>query len=421
MQFPLPGNEHDRLDAVGRYGVYGSDPEPGFDDLAEIAAQIAGAPISLVNIVGDTKVWLKARRGIPPDLAEVPRSAVCCAHAICQSGLLWVPDTHGDARFRDLPFIATEPFVRFYAGMPLIDSGGYALGTLCVMDLAPREPSFEVAEGIRRLAQQVVAQLELRVKLAEIRQAQQELSAEKARSDALILNILPAEIARELAEKGAVEPRHHPSATVMFGDFVNFTQKAEQLAPRALVDELHRQFCSFDDIVARHSLEKLKTIGDAYMCAGGLLGGGRRHPFDTCLAALEMQHSIAGANAERARRNLPPWEMRIGIHTGNVMSGVVGRNKFTYDIWGDAVNVAARVEFASEPGRINVSQATFQHVERYFQFTPRGALALRNRGEMPMYFLDRLKPDFSLDEAGGRPNQALGKAIAGVTAGWVLQ
>jgi adenylate cyclase len=420
MQFPLPGNERGRLEAVRRYGIYGSDPEPGFDDLSEIAAQIASAPISLVNIVGDTEVWLKARRGIPPDLAEVPRGAVCCAHAICQSGLLWVPDTHADARFRDLPFIATEPFVRFYAGMPLIDSGGYALGTLCVMDLAPREPSFEVAEGLRRLAQQVVAQLELRIKLAEVRQAQQALASEKERADALILNILPAEIARELAEKGSVEPRHHPSTTVMFADFVNFTHKAEQLAPRTVIDELHRHFCTFDDIVARHSLEKLKTIGDAYMCAGGLLGARRSHPVDACLAALEIQNGIDVDGRARRRLNLPPWELRIGMHTGNVMSGVVGRNKFTYDVWGDAVNVAARVERAGEAGRINLSQATFQHVERYFEFTPRGTLDVRNRGRMPMFFLDRLKPEFSLDADGRRPNPALSQAVAGTTTGWAL-
>ena len=231
MSYPLTSNEVGRVEALAAYNIYGSEPEAAFDDIAELAAQIAGTPIAPVNIVGDTSIWVKARHGVPAEITEVPRDGVCCAHAICQSHLFGVPDTRADERFRDLPFIATEPFVRFYAGMPLIDSGGYALGTLCIMDLEPRELSFEVAEAIRRLARQAVAQLELRIKLAQVTRAQQELVREKERVDSLILNILPADIARELAEQGEVKPRHHESTTIMFTDFVGFTQLAEQLSP----------------------------------------------------------------------------------------------------------------------------------------------------------------------------------------------
>ncbi|URK89164.1 GAF domain-containing protein (plasmid) [Rhizobium sp. RCAM05350] len=168
MDFPLPENEVERLAAVQAYDVYGTDPEAGFDDLTNLASLIAGTPIAIVNVVGDTKIWLKSRHGVPPGIDELPRGGVCCAHAICRSDMLVVPDTHADDRFKALPFIGTEPFISFYAGMPLIDSGGHALGTLCIMDLTPRELTFEAAEGIRRLARQTIAQLELRLKLIEI-------------------------------------------------------------------------------------------------------------------------------------------------------------------------------------------------------------------------------------------------------------
>ena len=418
MDYPLPDNEPDRLAAVQSYGVYGTEPEDSFDDLTELAGQLTGAPITLVNIVGDTKVWLKSHRGTPDDLAEVPRGGVCCAHAICRSHLLVVPDTHADARFQSLPFISTPPFIRFYAGMPLINSSGYALGTLCIMDLVPRELSFEVSEGIRRIARQTVAQLELRRKLTETLRAQKELAAEKARADALLLNILPRQIAAELAEKGAVEPRFHPAATVLLSDFVGFTQIAEELSPRELIDDLHGRFSEFDAIVSAQGLEKLKTIGDAYMAAGGLTDRSKDHPVKACLAGLAMAEAMSRANARRQAVGQARWDIRIGIHTGNVISGVVGRTKFAFDVWGDAVNVAARMERAAEPGHVNVSGRTWQHVKAYFDGRPRGTVEVKGKGAIEMHFLDRLKPEFSADEGGIRPNERLGTALAGGVANW---
>lgn len=420
MDYAVPANETERLAALGKYGIFGSAPEAGFDDLAELAAHITGATFSMVNIVGDTSAWIKARHGVPPDLSEVPRGSVCCAHTICQSDLLVCPDTHADDRFKHLPFIATDPHVRFYAGMPLIDSGGYALGTLCVMDLAPRELSFETSEAIRRLARQVVAQIELRVKLAEIEQTQHALESEKQRAEELILNILPAAIAHELTTNGHVEPRHHPSVTIMFTDFVDFTKYAGQLAPRVLVDDLDQYFSEFDKIIRRHGLEKLKTIGDAYMCAGGLLSDSKSHVVDTCLAALEIRQAMARANKQRERLQMAPWQLRIGIHTGNVMSGVVGKDKFTFDIWGDSVNVAARMQAASEPGRINVSESTYQHVKKFFALDARGSLEVKNKGAMPMYFLDRIVEEYAQDAEGQQPNEKLSAALTGATSSWSL-
>jgi class 3 adenylate cyclase len=331
-----------------------------------------------------------------------------------------VPDTHADDRFRAMPFIATEPFLRFYAGMPLIDSGGRALGTLCIMDLAPRELSFEAAEAVRRIARQTTAQLELRLKLAELQRSQQELVAQKQRSDTLLLNILPREIAAELTEKGSVEPRHHPSATILFTDFVDFTKSAAEVSPRELIDDLDMYFTEFDRIVAAHGLEKLKTIGDSYMCAGGLTVGHKDHAVRSCLAALEIRRFVVASNLRRTAIGQPAWHIRIGIHSGSVVSGVVGRKKFSYDVWGDAVNIAARMETAGNADRLNVSESTYQHVKSYFDCTPRGAQDVKNKGKMTMYFLDRLKPEYAEDVEGEVSNELLRKTLAGTSTTWSL-
>jgi class 3 adenylate cyclase len=420
MDYPVTENEPQRLEAVRSYEAFRSPPEPAFDDLAELAAQLAHAPIAFVNIMEESNGWLKAKHGLPPELTEVPRGAVCCAHAICRSDILVVPDLTTDERFRNLPFIGSEPFLKFYAGMPLINAQGYALGTLCVMDFQPRQIDFDQVEGIRRLSRQVVAQLELRRKLREVEDAKQRLAEQTKRSEALILNILPTVIAAELHSSGHVEPKHHPSVTILFADFVGFSRLAENMAPRALLDELDSFFSAFDDITARHGLEKLKTIGDAYMCVAGLPKQNARHAVDVCLAALAMQTHMVGANAQRIKLHLPPWQIRIGIHTGSVMAGVVGKNKFTYDIWGDAVNVAARMESAGEGGRINVSDTTYHHVKNYFDTAARGTISVKNRGEIPMYFLDRLKPEFSRDADGLTPNEALDQALSGSSRSWAI-
>ncbi len=160
--------------------------------------------------------------------------------------------------------------------------------------------------------------------------------------------------------------------------------------------------------MARHGLEKLKTIGDAYMAVGGVPAASRRHPFDTCLGALEMQVTVARMKAQREKMRLPALELRIGIHTGPVMSGVVGRRKFTFDIWGDAVNTAALMEANGAAGRINVSETVAGHVKTLFELEPRGAIETKHRRRLEMFFLNRLKPDLSRDAEGRMPNEKFG-------------
>jgi adenylate cyclase len=305
-----------------------------------------------------------------------------------------------------------NPPCQFYCGMPLITDEGYALGTLCVLDFEPRQLAFEEIESLRWLSHQVVTLLELRRRLIEngqmikeLDQARIEAAAEKARVEELLENILPASIAHELKTTGRVQPRYTRSATVLFADFQGFTLLAERAEPVALVGLLDRYFTAFDDIVARNGLEKLKTVGDAYMAVAGLPATNGRHPTDACLAALEMQATVAKIKALNEKALLPALELRVGIHTGPVISGIVGNRRFTFDIWGDAVNTASSMEAHGVPGRINVSETVAGHVKALFELEPRGSVEAKHERAHEMFFLNRLKPEFSRGLDGSEPNE----------------
>ncbi len=246
-----------------------------------------------------------------------------------------------------------------------------------------------------------------------------EVQAEREKTDRLLLNVLPESVAAELKETGRVEPKTFESATVLFADFKGFTSVVENLDPRELILELDQIFEQFDLVVERNGLEKLKTIGDAYMCAGGLPRTNRTHAVDACLAALELLAFME--QTREIKKNLSGkefWELRIGINTGALVAGVVGKNKFVYDVWGDTVNVAARMETSGEPGRINLSRATYEIVGDFFACAYRGQFAAKNRGMLDMYFLDGILPELSLDGLGRVPNdqfRALYANLAGTS------
>jgi len=214
------------------------------------------------------------------------------------------------------------------------------------------------------------------------------IEQERRRADELLTNILPAETAAELKAHARVKPVRYESVTVMFTDFKDFTTIAESLPSEVLIAELDECFSLFDSIVQEFGLEKIKTIGDAYMCAGGLPTPNNTHPQDTVRAAIAMQQRLSALMAEKKAAGKPVFDMRIGIHTGPVVAGVVGRHKFAYDIWGDTVNTAARLEQGSEPGKINISETTFQAVKDLFPCTYRGRLSAKNKGEVAMYFVE---------------------------------
>ncbi len=211
---------------------------------------------------------------------------------------------------------------------------------------------------------------------------------EQQRSENLLLNILPSLVADELKRKGHTNAQYFEDVSVLFADFVGFSKIAEQLNPQQLVSELDTAFRSFDSIIVKHNLEKIKTIGDAYMCAGGLPNGGGSQMRDMISAALEMQEWLAGWNKQRQAEGLPRFDARIGIHRGPVVAGVVGSKKFAFDIWGDTVNIAARVEQAGEGGKVNISGEAFEMVKNTIPCKYRGKIAAKNKGEIDMYFVE---------------------------------
>ena len=211
------------------------------------------------------------------------------------------------------------------------------------------------------------------------------LSVEKKRSDDLLLNILPAEVADELKEKGTAEAKYFDHVTVMFTDFVGFTKAGEKMTPQQLVDELHSCFKAFDEIIRKNNIEKIKTVGDAYLAASGLPIPNPEHATAMVRAAREI---AAFMHERKKQMGDKTFEVRIGVHSGNVVAGIVGVIKFAYDIWGDTVNTAARMEENSEPGKVNISQTTYELVKDEFRCSYRGEIDAKNKGVMKMYFVD---------------------------------
>ncbi|HEY4325031.1 MAG TPA: adenylate/guanylate cyclase domain-containing protein [Mucilaginibacter sp.] len=214
------------------------------------------------------------------------------------------------------------------------------------------------------------------------------LSEEKQKSDHLLLNILPYETAEELKETGVARSKSFSSVTVMFSDFRNFTYVAEKLSPEKLVSEIHCYFSMFDEIINKYNVEKIKTIGDAYMCAGGIPNENCTNAADVIWAAFEMQRFMLAKKREKEMEGELFFETRIGIHTGPVIAGIVGTKKFAYDIWGDTVNIARRMETCGEIGKVNISGSTFQLINQQFNCVYRGKVAAKNKGEIDMYFVD---------------------------------
>jgi class 3 adenylate cyclase/Tfp pilus assembly protein PilF len=225
-------------------------------------------------------------------------------------------------------------------------------------------------------------------RLNYIRKSRAIIKKEKDRSEELLLNILPAEVAEELKEKGFAEAKHFDEVTVLFSDFKGFTLMAEKLSPAELVHEIDFCFKKFDEITTKFGIEKIKTIGDAYMCAGGLPVSNKTNPTDIVKAALEIQSFMEILKTGRIKEDKPYFELRIGIHTGPVVAGIVGIKKFQYDIWGDTVNIASRMESSGAVGKVNISQMTYEKIRDQFECEYRGKIEAKNKGTVDMYFVN---------------------------------
>lgn len=211
------------------------------------------------------------------------------------------------------------------------------------------------------------------------------IAKERKKSDSLLLNILPSEVAAELKKKGESDAQMFDNVTVLFTDFVGFTKVSEQLTPKELVNELHECFKIFDEVMGKYHMEKIKTIGDAYLAVCGLPTADERHAEKVIRAAIEIRNFMLNRHQQLGDRT---FEVRIGVHSGELVAGIVGVKKFAYDIWGDTVNTAARMEQNSEAGKINISQTTYELVQDKFTCTYRGELDAKNKGKLKMYFVE---------------------------------
>jgi class 3 adenylate cyclase len=232
----------------------------------------------------------------------------------------------------------------------------------------------------------------------------EDLIVEKEKTESLLANVLPKNTASEIMEKGKATKIKYNFVTVLFSDIQGFTRIAEEMNPEVLIDELDKFFFYFDSVVEKLGIEKIKTIGDAYMCAGGIPEKNRTNPVEVILAALEMKEYMKKLKESSELEGMKFWDIRIGIHTGTVVAGVVGQKKLSYDIWGDTVNTASRMESSGEAGKINISGTTYEFVKEFFICQHRGKMPVKYKGELDMYFVEGIVPE--LRDEQGRPNRS---------------
>ena len=266
----------------------------------------------------------------------------------------------------------------------------------------------EIRTQNKRIAEQ---NKEIEIQKREVEEKSLLLKEEKEKVEKLLHNILPEDTVRELSELGTTKARAFKQVSVMFTDFSGFTKAAERIEPIDLIDRLDMFFSRFDEIIEKWNLEKIKTVGDAYLCAGGMPIRSRENPIKTVLAGLEIQSFMRKQALADEQAGIKPWALRVGINTGEVVAGVIGKKRYAYDIWGSTVNLAQRMEVNCKPGWVNISESTYEIIEPYFVCTPRGKVMAKNSGLVNMYFVERIKPELSADDEGVVPNDQFWKFV----------
>jgi ligand-binding sensor domain-containing protein/class 3 adenylate cyclase/HD superfamily phosphodiesterase len=277
-----------------------------------------------------------------------------------------------------------------------------------LLEIKINERTREIREQSKKIEKQKLQIEEERNKVVE---KQRLLQIEKDKSEKLLVNIIPSDTLEELKRKGKAKARAYKKVSVIFSDFVGFTKISDALKPTELVEKLDFFFTKFDEIIEKNNLEKIKTIGDAYMAAGGVPVRNNSNPIEACLAGLQIQDFVTKHKEESTAKGNASWDLRLGINTGEVTAGVIGTKKFAYDIWGASVNKAQRMEILGEPGKVTITGNTYRFISAFFDTTFKGKVQSKSRGLIDMYTVDGIKPELSLDGNRVEPNENFQKVL----------
>ncbi len=396
----IPWNEEVRLQSLENLRIMDTPAEERFDRIVRLIQKIFEVPIVYVALIEKERQWYKSKVGI--DLVETPRNLSLCSHTILLKKPLIISDTRNHPISKNHPAVLGEPHLCFYAGWPLSPDGKHVVGSLCLIDMKTRELSptqMETMEEFARLIEREMNLIDVVQSQEKLIKSQKELSQEQKKSNSLIRNIFPAFVLDEIRDKGTVRAKEHEQIFVLFSDFVDFTRLGEMMDPEELVGELSICFSAFDDICDETGVEKLKTIGDGYFCVTGLH---ELNPTDSASRLLEcafrMRDFISQRWEEKVMNDQLYWDIRIGLHCGKAIAGIVGKRKFSYDVWGDTVNTAARIESVCSPGKITASKDFRSFVNAPIEALPLGLTALKGKGlPLDLLEIERMRPPSSLN------------------------
>jgi adenylate cyclase len=401
---PLHENEEERLKAVHALDLLDTPPEERFDAVVRLATRLFQVPISYVALLDKDRQWFKSQCGM--GTSETPREMAFCSFTILQDEPFIIPDAQSDSRYANNPLVTGDPHIGAYAGVPLSDMNHQKVGTLCLADHCARdftekdtailkdlahliERELHFADALKQQEERLRTQALLLENQKEKDRLYAQLAKEKERAETFLLSLMPGKIAEELVNQGSVEPRYFHDVTVLFTDIVGFTAQTEKLAAEDLLSLLNSYFSAFDFVTQTFGIEKLKTIGDSYMCVGGLPTETSSHPVDAVLAAMQMREVMREFNRDSGNIQM---QIRIGINTGPVVAGVIGIERLAFDSWGETVNFASRMESSGAPDQINVSERTYARIKDFFECEYRGKVQTKEKKEYDMYFVKDILP-----------------------------
>ena len=295
---------------------------------------------------------------------ELPREISVCQYSLQMPK---EPPTNDDLfldeRTKNFQKLEAYSSLRFYAGSPLVTSKGYSIGTLCVLGTEPKKITHDQTEGLRILADLVVGSIE---------------------NDFLKKQDNGKKEARSFNQSESTF-RYFSTSSILFADFVGFTKLVEKLEAGDLIETLTVFFKGFDRLAQKHNVTKVKTIGDCYMCVSGIPGQEREHALQMCAFALDMLKFVEGINIQHEVLEKPVWKLRIGIHSGPLIANFQAG---AFDVWGDSVNIAARMESSGQAGKVHISEKTADHLDTEFSLSARGEVELKNKGYFQTFFLN---------------------------------